>query len=175
MAPLFFFTDGSCACPSHPTSRYTGFAVIMDLAEDNSHRSTAADRYLVDGQFPSSLQLVAAGKAVGEQTIGRAELIAIITVAESVTCCQVFSDSAYAIGIMQSLQMGCLPQDLAHKDNLDLIHRAARCDLSNIVFEKISAHVDIGKISCPLQRYNAIGNSFVDKCAVEACNDFNPK
>ena len=169
-----FFTDGSCAAPSHPTSRYAGFAVIMDIAEDNSERADAADRYLVNGQFPRSLQLVAAGKVVGEQTIGRAELIALITVAESVTRCRVFSDSAYAIGIMQSLQMGCLPQDLAHKDNLDLIHRAARCDLSNMVFEKIAAHVDIGKICCPLHRYKAIGNCFVDKCAVEACHDLNP-
>ena len=173
--PPVFYTDGSCAYPSHPSSRFTGYAIIMDLATDIAQRIAAADQFLLDGRFPLSLQLVAAGKTIGEQNVGRAEISALIAVAEAIPSCVIYSDSAFALGIMKSLQRGCVSSDFAQKDNLDLISRAACCNLSEIAFEKIAAHRDISSIRCPLERYNAIGNAFADKCAVEACHNLNPE
>ena len=169
-----FFTDGSCAHPSHPSSRFSGFSVVMDLAEDDAHRIVLADKYLIDGILPTTFTQVACGKTSWEQNIGRAELQALLTLVEAIPSCIVFTDSSYALGIMQKVQQGWSFGSLSHKDNLDLIRKVLELDISCIQFRKTAAHRCLTDILCPLERYEALGNAYADKCANAACLDYNP-
>ena len=168
-----FYTDGSCSHPSCPTSRYSGFAVIMDLAACDQHRIQQADLFLVTQTLPNTFQQVAVGKTRGEQTIGRAELQALIVLISAIPCCEVFSDSAYALGILSKLQQGASLDSFCDKDNLDLITQASVLDLSRVILRKIKAHTSTTDISCPISRYQALGNSYADWCAGRACTDHN--
>lgn len=168
-----FYTDGSCSHPSCPTTRYSGFAVIMDLAACDQHRIQQADLFLVTQTLPNTFQQVAVGKTRGEQTIGRAELQALLVLISAIPCCEVFSDSAYALGILSKLQQGASLDSFCDKDNLDLITQASVLDLSRVILRKIKAHTSTTDISCPISRYQALGNSYADWCAGRACTDHN--
>ena len=168
-----FYTDGSCSYPSCPTSRHSGFAVIMDLATSDQHRTQQADLFLVTQTLPNTFQQVAIGKTRGEQTIGRAELQALLVLISAIPRCEVFSDSVYALGILTKFQQGASLDSFCDKDNLDLIAQASILDLSQVILRKIKAHTSIKDISCPISRYQALGNSYADVCAGRACADHN--
>lgn len=168
-----FFTDGSCMHSNHPTTRFTGFSVIMDLAVSDDQRIHLANKYLEDQKFPDALQLVASGKSFSEQSIPRAELQALVTVAEAIRVGEIHTDSSFALGIMHLIQRGCSFHAMTEKDSLDLITQLFQCDLQCLVFLKIKAHRNILEISDPLERYLAIGNAFADVCAGEACTGQN--
>ena len=168
-----FFTDGSYAHSAFPSTRFSGYAVVMDLAFSDNQRALLADRYLVDEKFPSSLVQVAAGKTPNEQNIGRAELTALVTIVESLENCEIFSDSAYALSVLRAIQQGCPIDALCHKDNFDIICKAASKKLDNLILHKVAAHVNPKEVKCPLERYNIIANAYADKCAVHACMQLN--
>lgn len=168
-----FFTDGSCSHPSCPTSRHSGFAVVMDLAFSDQQRIQQSELNLSTQASPDTFQQVAAGKTRGEQTIGRAELQALLILIAAIPCCEVFSDSAYALGILLQVQQGASLDSFSNKDNLDLISQAFQIDLSKVLLRKIKAHQCPKDIQCPLSRYHVLGNSYADLCAGRACNAHN--
>ena len=129
--------------------------------------------YLSTQASPDTFQQVAAGKTRGEQTIGRAELQALLILIAAIPCCEVFSDSAYALGILLQVQQGASLDSFSNKDNLDLISQAFQIDLSKVLLRKIKAHQCPKDIQCPLSRYHVLGNSYADLCAGRACNAHN--
>ena len=158
-----FFTDGSCVHPACPSTRFAAFAVVLDLATSMQQRIDLANQFLKDGLVPATFQLVAVGRVQGEQTISRAELTAILTVLESKGSSLVISDSQFALNLTSLLQKGTSVESLFQRDNLDLIRKVENQDLSQIGLRKVTSHVDPAKIACPVERYCALGNSFVDR------------
>ena len=78
-----FYTDGSCTFPNIPFGRLAGFAIIVDVAENDEARCKEAEKSNGVNLFPATLKPLSAGLQFGEQTINRAELTAVIQIVRS--------------------------------------------------------------------------------------------
>ena len=77
---IHWCTDGSCVHPESPCTRYSAFAIILDLAsddDDDDERKFWGRQCGVSTLVPPTLTRAAVGRTCGEQDILRAELSAI--------------------------------------------------------------------------------------------------
>ena len=91
-----YILDGSCAHPTSPTTRYAAYAGVMDMARDDNHRRWLAEQFRATGIVPYTLRPCFAGRVIGEQTINRAELSALIQAAMFPQA-MLHTDSQYAL------------------------------------------------------------------------------
>ena len=167
-----FYTDGSCFHPTHATTRYASFAIVLDLCRDNQERMNQIDLYNVTGSMPPTLILIAAGRVFGEQTINRAELMAITELIKQVPQAKVYTDSAYACTSVETCFDARNIADLARCNHLDLhvelLHNLKR--QHQVI--KIAAHQDISKLQ-GIEKYHALGNQLANDKAIETCSNYN--
>ena len=65
--PVHWFTDGSCFHPENPCTRYSAFAIILDLASDDDERKFWGPQCAVSNLVPPTLTRAAVGRTCGEQ------------------------------------------------------------------------------------------------------------
>lgn len=164
--PLYMYTDGSCRNPAAAATRAAGFAVVVDLCIDDMQRRQFANEYLVTNEFPCSLQPLAMSRVACEQTVPRAELLAIEVTTRFDAEVHTYSDSQYALDTLQKIRDGRY-NTLYGKD----------CDVAACIqnqlrhshhFHKIKAHQNPREVTNLLELYHVLGNAVADRCARES-------
>ena len=167
-APLYFFTDGSCFHPIHATTRYASFSIVLDLCNNDRERLEQIDKYNATGKMPDTLVLVATARVFGEQTINRAELMAITELIKNVSQARVYSDSSYACKAVAECHNSSVPPDLEHCDHLDLHLELQQHLTAQHEVVKIAAHQDLAGLA-NVSKYLALGNQMANDTAIATC------
>ena len=161
-----FFTDGSCQFPVSPTTRFSAFAVILDLCHNDDERCHIADRFRYEGDFKVAFQVISTDVTPGEQDILRAELTAIVDICLNTTVGIIHVDSQSALQLAELALSATTPTEFLDKEHFDLLlllfHRRDRVHFS---FRKVKAHRDLTAIQAPLLRFAAMGNWYADAVA----------
>jgi len=170
--PLKFFTDGSCFHPVHASTRYASFAIILDLCKDDNERLIQVDKFCATGKMPDTLVLIAAARVYGEQTINRAELMAVDEITQRVSKARIYTDSAYACSAVSTSANSSTPADLMQCDHFGL-HLSLQKNLTrDHQVIKIAAHQEISNLA-GIEKYLALGNQLANDMAIETCASLN--
>lgn len=167
--PFNIYIDGSCSHPSSPTTRYSAFAGVIDVATTDDQRRHLASKFLLQGIFPDTLQVCFSGRVKGEQSINRAELCAMTTAA-AIEYGTIHSDSLYAVNKVTQVRYQPPRPSMSNRDVLHDLH-AIGLDPSRV--KKIKANRDLHALTDMLELYHALGNSMVDTAAKHTCMHLN--
>ena len=163
---LRFFTDGSAIHPTCHAARIASWSVVQDTSIDEAQRKTAADfLHNLEPRFPC-FKVAALGLVTGEQTVARAELLALVT-AVQIACksgpqkkAEFVVDATYVFNVIRSVRSGSWIS-LSHKlPNMDLIRQLADCwnpDLFHL--RKVKSHRSF-ESACDLQDLWMIAGNF---------------
>ena len=171
--PIQFYTDGSCFHPENPTTRYASYAIIMDTCSSDQERLIQIAQFEVTGRMPSTLVLAAAARVHGEQTINRAELMAVSEIVKQIPQAVIFSDSAYTCSAVEECFNSTTQVELDKCANLDLHIELLQSLNPRHRVCKIAAHQDISKIRDGISKYRALGNKMANDFAISTCADYN--
>eukprot|EP00438_Fugacium_kawagutii_P030274 Skav225204 [mRNA] locus=scaffold1041:59681:80585:- [translate_table: standard] len=160
-----FFTDGSCAFPSHTVACFASFAAVVDLAVTDDRRQQEADRFLATRQEPSTFAPVVAARLQGRQCIYRAELMAVIFIFEQFSRALVWCDNQDTCDWVAKFQDdSALVLDPLHPD-WDLLQRLQDVLTDSHQVCKVKAHQDCTTLDNLLECYKALGNAAADRLA----------
>eukprot|EP00435_Cladocopium_sp_Y103_P031817 s28_g8.t1 len=167
---LHWFTDGSCMLPSHVDSRFSAYAVILDLCHNDAERCAVADTFRYSPAESPTFVTACTARGQAEQDILRAETQAILAVALTIGPGVIHSDSQVAIHNVTLALQATNPAGFASCEHVDLLLRIwDRRQSIDLQFAKVKAHQDLPAVSDPLLRYWAIGNDFADRVAQHTC------
>eukprot|EP00435_Cladocopium_sp_Y103_P074345 s105_g48.t1 len=171
-----WYTDGSCMHPAMPHVRYAAFAVVLDLCQSDQERIDIACRYRGAPCKIPSFQVACVSRCQGEQDILRAELSAIVSLAEEIQHGVVHVDSQSAITLSLRALRSQSPAQFASCEHMDLLLRLwkVRHEVT-LELVKVKSHQDPDQIEDPLLRYHAMGNNHVDSVANHACKTLQPQ
>ena len=160
------YTDGSCTVPNNPQARHAAWAIVEDRG---LHIPTVLllDHFRVNGKALPCFHVVSQGLVPREQTIGRAEVIAVLqafqlALREPHVQFQVFVDSTYALAFIDQLQERLQGRpgprtDLDLCEWIEIWHRPL-----NVSCRKVKSHAP-----CETVRHS-LGNAMADLAAKEA-------
>eukprot|EP00438_Fugacium_kawagutii_P033522 Skav222497 [mRNA] locus=scaffold1835:669488:672655:+ [translate_table: standard] len=172
--PLQIYTDGSCQFPTDAGARFASYAVVVDVAVDDSQRCHAAHAYLATKKMPNTFQPLIAAQLRGEQAIPRAELQAVVWVCEHFQHACLRVDSQCTLDLVDRCQKASTPLLLAHLGNWDLVRRLWFTQQhGSHTFLKIKAHSENDTSLSLLDLYRALGNKAVNDLAEQACKTLN--
>lgn len=162
-----YFTDGSCLDPKHFSIRRSAWAVVRQFFQSSSHPEGD-----IDVCQAMDFSCIAAGFTHGQQTINRAELIAILKACQSAmqdpACVKVIihTDSQYAISILRSLRKSTNRQWLYKTVNADLVKSLDEIN-KNIEVEliKVKSHRELADADTMEEARIIMGNDLADKSA----------
>ena len=171
---LHWFTDGSCFNPSSPLTRYSAFAVVLDLCETNMERKHFACCYNSVEQL-TCFQTAITARTSGEQDILRAEMQAIAAIMMQFGEGAIHTDSQGALDLMMVALHATTPLEFAACEHMDILYRvwSQRSSIHNNLF-KVKAHVAPQHVDDDLQRYWTLGNAVVNDLAKFACEHLQP-
>lgn len=172
--PLVFYTDGSCQHPHSVHSRFAGYSIVVDLAPDDATRLDAVHAYNLTQQVPPFFRVIALGRVQGTQTIHRAELTAIVLLAEAFDHFVLHSDSANALSDVQLSQSDRYIYEQARHEHPDLLARLRETCKATQTFCKVKAHQLTDATLQGLDKYHALGNHVADLAASRACCHLYP-
>eukprot|EP00438_Fugacium_kawagutii_P028108 Skav224953 [mRNA] locus=scaffold1186:122876:133880:+ [translate_table: standard] len=173
--PLCLFTDGSCTEPTCPSTRRAGYAVVMDLCDTKEQRDLFATSFLDTGNIPPCFQVVAVGRVRGEQTIGRAEPVALEIVTRFPGQVITAADSQYAMNQVQYIKHQTFRY--LQGSHVDVATRIANQLHPGHHFVKVKSR-QVATRDMPLdQVFQIMGNTVADEAAKSATaatrDDFN--
>ena len=143
LAPVTFYTDGSCQNPQSQTSRSAAYAIVLDICVDNDHPRDMAKQFQLTGCIASTLQVISVARTTVAQTIYRSELYAILKICEWFSNTVIFRDSAAALASVSRCQNACTSEMLGMAPESDLMQRLwPHLQASVRSFHKIKAHND---------------------------------
>eukprot|EP00435_Cladocopium_sp_Y103_P027485 s359_g6.t1 len=161
-----FYTDGALQHPASQTCRYGAYAIILDTCTSDEQRASQADVWKGTGLLPVTLVTCATARLSGNQTIYRAELMAVVSIFEwTVQACVKTDNAAVVRTFNRCLEAQALDQ-LADLEELDLVHRlwtATRTGQRCIC--KVKAHQEVDTHHTPLEVYDILGNRLADEVA----------
>ena len=167
-----FYTDGSCTVAAGHLERHAAWAIVVDKCHLDESRVHFMQEWHRNGfVLPNSFQVCQSGHVPGKQTINRAELFALLMIAEGVQSAEIYSDSQYAVSKFQQILEQPDARRYFDSKNMDILVRlCCRCQETplDIQIHKICAHQDIQDIRHDLDRYHAMGNALADHAAKEA-------
>lgn len=102
--------------------------------------------YDITGDMPATLVPVAAARVYGEQTINRAELMAVTEVVKRVTHAKIYTDSSYACSSVAECFNASTISDLCRCNHLDLHSELLQHLKPSQQVVKIAAHQDLTKL-----------------------------
>ena len=168
VATVHIYTDGSCKHPHNVTSRFATYCVVIDWCQNDAERITEANKYLETRKLPLTLQVVGYARCTGEQSIARAELLAITKCYEELQNITVHSDSRFALHCVDLAKNSSNPWDWKDNAQFDLVERLSKVSHDDKQTSKIKAHQVPHEIGHPLMRYHALGNMLADEGANSA-------
>eukprot|EP00438_Fugacium_kawagutii_P030624 Skav219540 [mRNA] locus=scaffold556:77175:84289:- [translate_table: standard] len=161
---LHIYTDGSCVFPSQPQKRRAAFALV-----------------LLKGSFDTpTFHTLAVAECKGRQTIDRAELQAVLCLADwchrhqvEASNIHVHTDSSYVIRSHQLILAPTQNADfqLLKYNSTDLLHHL-RDSAPAFHLHKIKAHQQLREEFSLEQRCHVLGNHAVDQAAKQALQHF---
>ena len=83
-----FFTDGGAKYPKHAYARLATWAVVQDIALNETQMRSAADFLFMDPPRFAKFSVLSVGLVPGDQTVARAELFAILHAVKQVHMCE---------------------------------------------------------------------------------------
>lgn len=166
---LVFYTDGSSAFPQLSGGYLAGYAVVLDLLDEDTERIAIAEKVRSNQPVHDTFSVVQVALVSGVQTINRAELSAVIQVIRSCSSAVIYVDSKWTIDTVNAItELPCIAAH-AHRQNFDLIvqliHLASTCDLRNFDLRKIKSHIANEDVTDDLCLYHVIGNRWADEAA----------
>lgn len=169
-----FFTDGSSYGSNTTNACQSYWAVVWDASENEEQRKLQAERYKATGFKPDSLKTLHKGPVQGAQSIGRAELTAIISCLYLAEKLEVCGDSSYALDILDEILEGTSLEHFHKRVNFDLIIQLFQAVGSRtrdeIRWKKIKSHQSLEEVQDLLQLYDALGNDAADLSA-KSCHE----
>ena len=176
-----FYTDGACKYPTIKHAKYASWAIIQDISTNQQHQIDAINELRQWPDENNSLHVCATGLVVGKQSPARAELTALVLVAETVAA---FSDMA-TLEVYTDAQYGCNMIDAIlnthqvpltyHLSNHDLVCRLLKVwNNQRFQVHKIKAHQIPERIVDPVLKWKVLGNHVADRTAAVAlktCSD----
>eukprot|EP00435_Cladocopium_sp_Y103_P033463 s2507_g8.t1 len=173
-AGLTLYSDGSSQHQAHPSTRFASFALVADLAMDDATRLQQADRFLVTGQEPDTMSILAQGRVQGLQGIHKAELSIIVIACESFDAFSLYTDSAVALSAIERARHAHDVIDFEDHPDFDLMLRLHKALKITHVFHKIKAHLQLRDHACNVQLYHQLGNKKANDAAIQANRQLFP-
>ena len=164
-----FYTDGSCLFPAHGIVRWAAFAIVQDLREPEEW--TGKDLVELSFTDTTAFGVVAVGLCPGRQSVQRAEVEAILRLLECTLDLDVYTDSQYALNLIQLVQNCHQLADLHMHPNFDQITRlfhALQAGTGQPGIWKVKAHQEPHESMAFADLWHAVGNNFVDHVAKQA-------
>ena len=153
-----FFIDGSCKFPELWNARSAAYSVVKA-------------RLMEDGNF--AFAVVGTAECSGAQSIGRAELEAILHVTLNAIEGCVYSDSQYALDVVATCQATPDVRALHKSANFDLTFRLWHSlQQSRLRFAKVKAHRDLHQAISTQDAIEIHGNAIADTAAKAAGNTY---
>eukprot|EP00438_Fugacium_kawagutii_P035834 Skav200286 [mRNA] locus=scaffold2127:113915:115354:- [translate_table: standard] len=170
-----YFTDGACLFPQHIHFRYSGWAVIRDIAFDFQQSLEMAMVANQKGLVSPSFRCIAMGFTPQGQTIDRAELVAayhaLANAALDSLCnrVRIFTDSQYVVNIFKIIRMGTLHTRIHQLVNADVILAIeALYNRFAVEIHKVKSHRDPAECKDAYDLWMVLGNAAADKAASTA-------
>ena len=173
-----FYTDGSCTHPSMPEARRASYAVIQDTNSDDAQRRQALAGPRDELNMPGGLVCADFGLVHGDQTIGRAEILAIwagirmVMRTGSDLPITFYTDSQYAITMCRLLQHSTntgVTQLPIFVENYDILQEMLqRWPPNAIAFRKVKSHRPEASAADSEDLWNILGNAAADHLAAHA-------
>ena len=163
---LRFFTDGGAIHPACHAARIASWSVVQDISTDDAQRRCAADfLHNPEPRFPC-FKVAAMGLVTGEQTVAKAELLALLTAVQIARKsgphkkAEFIVDATYVFNVVRFVQSG-IWMVLGHKlPNMDLIRELANCWNSDLFhIKKVKSHRSF-ESACDLQDLWMIAGNF---------------
>ena len=160
--PCVIYTDGSSNQARSHLERHVAWAIVRDHCTLDTQRVD----YMQDWNrrnfaLPPTFEVLQTGPVSLWQTVARAELTAILVSLCGANHAMVYSDSQYAVNLVNNILCQPDPKRYWKADNFDLVLAvcaiAPTCQAARIC--KIKAHQDLCAIPEPLAKYHAIGNT----------------
>eukprot|EP00438_Fugacium_kawagutii_P022909 Skav224171 [mRNA] locus=scaffold2007:382978:386172:+ [translate_table: standard] len=166
-----FYTDGSAAFP-HLGGQIAAWAIVLDRCNTDAQREHVVAQLEDWNSHPSTLVPVQISLVSGTQTINRAELQALLQIAISTDAADIHSDSSWAIGCFEEIQLFPEHDRYWNRNHSDLLlslcDLALQKDLQKFRCFKIKSHQNIQTLDGNLAVYHAMGNRFADELANNA-------
>eukprot|EP00438_Fugacium_kawagutii_P035317 Skav206907 [mRNA] locus=scaffold808:181434:185012:+ [translate_table: standard] len=173
--PLVFYTDGSCIHPTEPSSRTATYAIVVDIATSDEERKSWAATWETDQPTPPTFLPIAFCHSSKIQKIPRAELEALVYVAEKFEFAKLFTDSSCALKLAQHCQAIRDPRAMHMHQDADLVIRLWHAiQKGTHQFHKVKAHALDQQDDDLITRYHKIGNHIADRTANLAMQSQNP-
>ena len=166
------FTDGSCCYPQIPAARFASFAIIVSTTIDQVQWCNEAFDCAKGQNFPPSLHPFQVGLIPGEQTINRAEAVAVLQVIRCFQSAVIVADSLYAYNLFTERFCDSNVANYVDRGNLDIITLACEIlqtkDPRQFQLKKITAHQENHEADSLLNLYFVMGNRAADFTAKQA-------
>lgn len=163
MRALQFFTDGSSVRQEDPLTRYSGFAMVVDLADSLSEREYHVREWFANQVTPATLVTVLKSRLSGLQGIHRAELSAIVLIIEQFDRCLIWKDSQVAIAAFELGSTAQSPRDFADHPFFELVLRIYKAARPGHRVSKIKAHQTPTAEMEVEDVYRILGNQLADQ------------
>ena len=158
------YTDGTCDNPRDPYAARAAWAAIIRTPTDPPHDAAATNW---------NFQVLAAGHCPGHQTIGRAELYAMVVAVELVSAdasashIQFVTDSKYVVNCINQIEDETIFTSPHKKAHWDLIRRLILTwQPAKFTVVKIKSHQDIIQAQTEQQAWYIRGNALADQTAM---------
>ena len=165
---IHVYTDGSCKHQSDITSRFATYCVSIGWCQKDAERIQEAEKFLVTGKMPFTLQLAGFARCSGEQSIARAELFAIARCFEELNNIMVHIDSQVALHSVNLAKTTPQPWAWKKRSNFDLVDRLARVCHDSKRTQKMKAQQNPCENFPPLARYDILRNMIANDGAIHA-------
>eukprot|EP00438_Fugacium_kawagutii_P009916 Skav216409 [mRNA] locus=scaffold457:478079:479827:+ [translate_table: standard] len=165
---LQFFTDGSSVHQEEPSTRYSGFAIIVDLADSQSERWHQVQEWFSSGDMPSTLVPLLKSRLSGPQGIHPAELSAIVLIIEQFPRCSIWTDSQVAISAFEVGSTARSIHDFVDHPHFPLVLRIFHAFSGEQAVHKIKAHQQPHPTMPFDTVYKILGNQLADEEAKTA-------
>ena len=167
---VHWFTDGSCFHPASPVSRYSAYAIVLDLCENDVQRIHAAEAYANSNMTCPCLQIATVARTQGEQDILRAEMQAVAAIMLQFGEGVIHTDSQSTIDYMCLALSANTPWEFAACEHMDILYKVwSHKQHVHNTLAKVKAHVDVNQVQEPLTKYWSMGNALVNDSAKNAC------
>ena len=172
---VHWLTDGSCFHPASPLSRFSAYAVVLDLCETDDERCHFSRQFATLGDMPPCFQTAVVARTQGEQDILRAEMKAVESIMVTFGYGVIHTDSQTTITLMNLALNAESPWEFAHCEHMDILYNVwLKRDAIHNNLVKVKAHVLPADVTDDLQRYWTIGNAMVNDVAKSACQHLQP-
>eukprot|EP00438_Fugacium_kawagutii_P035059 Skav236666 [mRNA] locus=scaffold338:177850:179676:+ [translate_table: standard] len=164
-----FYTDGSCMHATKPGYRIAGFAAVWHPPCEDHERIHVAQTCLRTQQLADTFQVLATGPCVGRQSVPRAELQAVLCIAQLELHAEVYTDSQYVIDIIDKLGYVCDYAAFHKWGNFDLLQSMwSSLQSGTLRLHKVKAHAWQTQGVDPIVTFHRMGNEQADRAAKSA-------